>query len=112
LADPWLDRFAATAPRCVLRALVGRGDDRAHALRRELIETGRECLDSAIGLDDPHAWSLREDLAARWPSSVVHSLFGVPDGPRRRATIERCLGAAPDDLHVLRRARELAEQDG
>ncbi|PRQ06995.1 dTMP kinase [Enhygromyxa salina] len=106
--DPILARYAALAPKPVLQALHGRGDATAHALRRELLDTGREVIDSLIGLDDPSAWGLREQLLERWPSTVAWSLGGLGDHPRTAAMLERCRACAPTDLFVSRRLFQAA----
>ncbi len=102
-ADPILARFMDRAPKAVLLALRGRSDSSAHQLRRELIATGREAIDSLIGLDDPTSWAMREQFSERWPSTVITSLTGIPPDDRTRALISRCRDYAPDDLFATRR---------
>jgi dTMP kinase len=106
--DAWLAHFTRFAPKQVLRALRGRSDAHAHALRRELLETGREVVDSLTGLDDPDAWSLRERCIERWPSTVALSLLGLDQHPRSAALLERCRAAAPHDLFLKRRLHQLS----
>ena len=67
------------------------------------MDTGRELIDSIWGLDDPASWALRERFCARWPSTVVASLIGMPLDDRAHALIARCREAAPDDLFLKRR---------
>lgn len=106
--DPILERYADRAPKSVLRALRGRGDAAAHGLRRELLETGREVVDTIIGLDDPPAWALREQCAERWPSTVLRSLEGLElDDPRAKKLLARCREAGAEDLFVKRRLARL-----
>jgi dTMP kinase len=90
-AQELLEAFADRAPKTVLRALSGRTDARAHVLRERLFETGREVVDSVRGLDDEPSWALRERAVARWPSTVVHSLFGLPEDERVKEMREHCM---------------------
>lgn len=100
--EPILRRHAARAPKPVIRALLGRGDDQAHALREDLLETGAEVIDSLAGLDDARAWDLRERCVERWPASVAASLVGLGQRPRTPAMIERCREVGADDLFTRR----------
>lgn len=109
-ADRWLERYADAAPKRVLSALGGRGDARAFALREALFDTGREVIDSLRGQNEPAAWALRERALSRWPSTVVHSLFGLQAGQAVTDMLEQCRRQAPGDLHVLRRIQGLAER--
>jgi dTMP kinase len=106
--DPILARYAELAPKPVLQALNGRGDATAHALRHQLLDAGREVIDSVIGLDDPSAWALREQTIERWPSTVAWSLGGLADHPKTAAMLERCRACAPTDLFVTRRLYQAA----
>lgn len=101
--DPILARHAERAPKAVLLALVGRSDAGAHRLRMQLVDTGREVIDSIRGLDDPDSWSMRDQFCERWPSTVVNSLVGLPRDARADALIARCCAAAPTDLFTKRR---------
>jgi dTMP kinase len=107
--EPWFEQFAEQAPRAALGALIGRGDERAHAWRRRLEHAGREMVDSLRGLDDPAAWDLREKFCERWPSTVAHSLLGLPKSPRKEALASRCAEFGRGDVHVLRRLTQLDE---
>jgi hypothetical protein len=104
--DPVLDRWLAHAPKSVARALAGRRDATAHALRIELLEReglGAEVLDSISGQDDSGSWALRERCVERWPSAVVGSLAGLPTSSRGSAMIEQCRSLAPGDMFLARR---------
>jgi dTMP kinase len=101
--DPILEGYAERAPKAVLQALRGRGDTAAHRLRTRLLDTGREVIDSLIGLDDPTSWTLRELFCLRWPSTVVASLLGLAGDPRTPGLIARCRESAPGDLFLKRR---------
>lgn len=105
-----LEAYAPTAPKAVLRAIGGRSDDRAHALRRQLVETGREVIDSLRGLDDERSWQLRDDCWRRWPSTVIHSLMGIHDSERAKTMIDRCMELAAGDIHAMRRLQGLRER--
>ncbi|MEE9391424.1 MAG: hypothetical protein V3W41_02860 [Planctomycetota bacterium] len=109
LADPWLAQCVSWAPAAVLRALRGRDDPTAHDLRAQLVETGREVIDSIRGLGDPTSWALREHTVDRWPSAVAFSLIGVPQSPRRQQMLERCQTAGQGDVHMLRQLQSLQE---
>jgi len=104
-----LEAYADRAPKIVLRALSGRTDPAAHALRERLLDTGREVVDSVRGLDDEASWALRENVVERWSSTVVHSLFGLPDDERVQKMRERCVEIGGGDAHVLRRLQGLDE---
>lgn len=112
-ADAILEAHAQLAPKLVLRALHGRDDPSAHALRRRLLTTGREVVDSLVGLDDDTAWALRADCLERWPSSVAWSLRGLaeqsqqPQRSRAQAMLERCGEVGRGDLFVMRRLFQL-----
>jgi hypothetical protein len=108
--DAWLTRYAPHAPKLVLGALAGRSDAFAYALRDRLFETGREVIDTIRRLDDDAAFALRERALSHWPSTVAHSLLGLPDSPRVRSLYTRCRDAGANDLHVLRRLCLLDEQ--
>ena len=108
--DSILIYFAALAPKSVLKALRGRSDPTAHTLRVDLLDTGREVVDSIAGLDDPASWALRERCLERWPSTVATSLRGLSNfssDPRVSRLLQRCSSAAPDDLFLKRRRFQL-----
>jgi dTMP kinase len=111
LGDAWLTRTRAHAPKLVLAALAGRTDDFAHDLREELFETGREVIDPVRRLDDARSFALRERAVARWPSTVLHSLFGLQPTSRVTEMQARCRELGAGDIHMLRRAQLLGEQD-
>ncbi|HLT38830.1 MAG TPA: dTMP kinase [Enhygromyxa sp.] len=101
LADPRLEHYAATAPKPVLRALLGRADPRAHALRERLIATGSEVVESVAGLADDPSHALREQAIDEWPLGVVASLVGVElDQPRAARLLARLHELARDDLEL------------
>lgn len=110
--DSWLQMLMPHAAKIVLRALVGRSDHVAQAMRDALAETGREVIDSVRGQDDEHAWKLREGSIERWPSTVVNSLVGLPDSPRLRRARAACAEAGAGDLHLMRRLCRLDEYPG
>ncbi|MBL4686810.1 MAG: hypothetical protein JKY37_19590, partial [Nannocystaceae bacterium] len=101
--DEILETFAPHAPKAVLRAIQGRSDALAHRMRGELIETGREVIDSIRGLADPQSFALREQCLQRWPSSVAWSLLGLADDSRTAPMLQRCREVAPGDLFLKRR---------
>jgi dTMP kinase len=107
--DAHLSHWAPFAPKAVLKALNGRTDEFAHALRRELIESGREVIDTIRGLDDAASWELREQYAARWPSTVAWSCAGLGGAADARvaALLDTCRQAAPGDLFLKRRIYQL-----
>ena len=79
-ADPYLERYATVAPKPVLRALHGRADASAWALREALSETGSEVVESVVGLADARSHALRQAALDAWPLGVVKSLRGLaPD---------------------------------
>lgn len=101
LADPRLEQYAATAPRLVLRALHGRSDDSAHALRERLRTTGSEVVESLAGSSDPQSFVLREEALEEWPLGVVTSLAGVDlDEPRAAEILARLQARAHEDLEL------------
>lgn len=110
LGDAWLGRMSEYAPKLVLSALSGRSDAYAYELRDALFETGREVIDTVRRLPDDRAFALRERALSRWPSTVAHSLLGLPDSPRVRSLYERCEALAARDLHMQRRLILLNEQ--
>jgi dTMP kinase len=110
LGDSWLTRMSDYAPKLVLAALAGRADAFSYELRDALFETGREVIDTVRRLPDERAFALRERALKRWPSTVAHSLLGLPDSSRTRSVRERCEGLAQRDLHMQRRLLLLNEQ--
>jgi len=110
LGDSWLARMSEYAPKLVLSALAGRSDPYSYQLRDALFETGREVIDTVRRLADDQAFALRERALTRWPSTVAHSLLGLPESPRTRSLHERCEALAPRDLHMQRRLALLNEQ--
>lgn len=108
-ADELLRWLAPHMPKLVLGAIAGRSDETASRLRRELVDTGREVIESTAFVDDEAAWALRTELAERYPSTVIHSLRGLNDSPRRRELVARCERLGSGDLHTARRAVGLAE---
>jgi dTMP kinase len=108
--DEWLQRTREQAPKLVLAALAGRSDEFSYRLRDELFETGREVIDTVRRLSDSAAFTLRERALPRWPSTVAHSLLGLPDTPQVRGLYERCQTLGGRDIHVLRRLALLDEQ--
>ena len=107
--DVWLERCAPHAPKLVLAAVGGRNDDFAYEVRDALFETGREVVDTVRRLDDPRAHALRERALSRWPSTVLHSLLGLPASPRVAELDRRCRELGAGDIHMLRRAQLLDE---
>jgi dTMP kinase len=108
--DAWLYAARQHAPKLVLSAITGRTDAFAYQLRDELFDTGREVIDTVRRLPDEAAFALRERALGRWPSTVAHSLLGVPNSARVRDLYERCHKLAGTDAHVQRRLLLLDEQ--
>jgi dTMP kinase len=110
LADERLEHYAATAPKPVLRALFGRADVRAHALRERLHATGSEVVESVAGLMDERSFAIRDTAVDEWPLGVAASLVGVSlDDARAAACFARLRDRARDDLELhcaLLRLRE------
>jgi dTMP kinase len=101
LADERLEHYAATAPKPVLRALIGRGDAQAHALRERLRATGSEVVESVAGLSDARSFALRDAAIDEWPLGVVASLIGVDlDDARASDCLARLRSLARDDLEL------------
>lgn len=109
IADSQLRAALKTAPKAVLKALLGREDPAAHAMRQSLVGTGREVIDAIRGLDDEGSWALRQDCQERWPSTVAWSLWGLDDSPRREAMLEACAKRGAGDLHMMRRLELFAQ---
>jgi dTMP kinase len=101
LADHRLEHYAATAPKLVLRAIAGRGDAKARALREALLSTGAEVVESVAELADDHSFELREAALDEWPLGVVRSLSGVAlDHPRAAACLVELRARARCDLEL------------
>jgi hypothetical protein len=101
--------YVARTPKAVLGALAGRTDELATQLRLQALDVGREVVDSIRGLDDEGSWQLREQFAERSPSTVIHSLEGLPAGARLQTLRARCETIGAGDLHTARRSRGLDE---
>lgn len=104
-----LQYYVTRAPKVVLGALTGRTDDTARELRFSAVHVGREVVDSVRGLDDDDSWVLREQFLEASPSTVIHSLEGLPTGARVWSMRARCEYHGAGDLHTLRRSRGLDE---
>lgn len=101
LADERLEHYAATAPKPVLRALIGRADPHAHALRERLQATGSEVVESVAGLTDERSFALREAVIDEWPLGVAASLVGVElDEPRAADCLARLRALARGDAEL------------
>jgi dTMP kinase len=109
-ANALLDSYAERAPKPVLAALTGRGDAFAHALRERLWDTGREVIDSLRGVADAESFRLRERGVEAHPSTVAHSLLGLPDGAELRRLRARCVELGAGDVHLLRRVAGVDER--
>jgi hypothetical protein len=66
-------------------------------------------VDTVRRLDDPRAHALRERALTRWPSTVLHSLLGLPASPQVAELDRRCRELGAGDIHMLRRAQLLDE---
>lgn len=106
-----LRHYAKRAPKPVLRALTGDGSEFAHDLRRELVNTGREVIDSLGLLDDDASMRLREDCVEQWPSTVVGGMSRLPSTPPVQAIIDRAKEAGAGDLHLLRQLQAREERE-
>lgn len=101
LADPHLEHHAARAPKLVLRALLGRADERAHALREQLRSTGSEVVESVTGLADQPSFDLRDAMLDEWPLGVAASLVGLDLAePRAAACLQRVHTHARGDVEL------------
>jgi dTMP kinase len=109
--DAWLTRTKRHAPKLVLAAIAGRSDSFAYDLREELFEAGREVIDTVRRLEDDRAFALRERAISRWPSTVLHSLLGLAPSPRVAQLHARCRQLGAGDVHTLRRAQLIEEQE-
>ena len=107
-----LAELAPHAPKRVLRLLAGRDDDASFALREQLMETGREVIESLAALDHPRAWDMRRASLAAHPSTVARSLMRLPHSPAREALLADCAEAGAGDVHTLRRLRAVEEWAG
>ncbi|GHG74315.1 dTMP kinase [Comamonas sp. JC664] len=98
------ETLAGKALKLVLRSVTGLDTEEAWALRERGAPLTKEALDSLDGMDDPRAWKLRVEHLARWPTTAVSSLKGLPLGPHAQALIERVLATTPGKLPLLRNA--------
>jgi len=63
------------------------------------------------GLGDDRAYDMRERALDTWPSTVVHSLWGLQDYARTDSIRAQCERIGAGDAHVLRRLRALDERN-
>ena len=111
LADERLEIYAATAPKPVLRALIGRADAHAHALRERLQATGSEVVESVARLTDDRSFALRDAAIDEWPLGVAASLLGVDlDEPRAADCFARLRALARGDVELHCALLRLQEQ--
>ena len=95
------------ALKLVLRSLTGLATPEAYELRERGAPLTKEAIDSLDGLDDAHAWRLREAFIKRWPGTVVSSLEGLPLSERAEALVLRALAVSGGRLPVLHKAYRL-----
>lgn len=98
LRERWIDR----APRPVLRSLAGVRDQRGWAMRSRWVLRAPEALGELEDVDEPAAWTLREQAIDVWPAKVLRSLGALHETPRGQALVERVLASAPKDLSRCR----------
>ncbi|MEM7157658.1 MAG: dTMP kinase [Myxococcota bacterium] len=106
-----LARYSTQAPKSVLRALTSNGTDFAHDLRRQLVNTGREVIDSVGLLADEASMKLREEHVETWPSSVLGSMTHLSTEPGVAELLARATDAGAGDLHVLRQLQARKERE-
>lgn len=92
----------AKATKLVLRSLTGVDTPEAWALRVRGAPLTKEALDSVDAMDQEEAWRLRERYAARWPSTALSSLEGLPVSERAEALVLAVLEAEGARLPLLR----------
>jgi dTMP kinase len=102
------ERYLTRAPKAVMSTLSRVRDDRAWQMRRAVAAECKEALDGVSGMPDAPAWSLRDDFADVWPSTVVKSLGPLADEPRGEALLRRQLGSHPTNLSLLKHAAAIA----
>ncbi|HMI90530.1 MAG TPA: dTMP kinase [Polyangiales bacterium] len=107
----WLDARAVREPAVAAYFLSGLHGGEVDARRIALSERVPEALLSASqGLDDAVSWSLREQLAERYPDAAARSLSGLPVANARASALRVQLrGFAP--LAVLSSYDTLADDE-
>src|SRR5690606_3677966 len=98
----WREELLVRAPKVVMTTLRRVAHPRAWAMRRAVVETCKEAIDSVDSMDDAEAWELREAHWDRWPSTVVKTLGPLADGPRGRALVERQLASHGTNISLLK----------
>lgn len=104
-----LERLSPYMPKLVLRAITGRDDEFASALRRDLQGAGREVIESTTGVGSDAAWALRAEWAESSPSTVLQSMRGFERDPRYATLLAQCKQSGRGDIHTLRRVQSLVE---
>jgi len=104
----WRARYLERAPKIVFETLARVDDPRAWPMRRKKAPLVKEAIDSINGLAGDEAWSLREDFADVWPSTVVKTLAGLARTPRGQALVTRQLARHPRNLSLLKHATAIA----
>ena len=66
--------YIDSAPKIVLRTIIGSDEDWAWSLRKRAGSWAKEVLDSIDAIEGERAWSLRHELASIFPSTAVSSL--------------------------------------
>jgi dTMP kinase len=112
LEDPeswsWRRDLLARAPKVVMATLREVDHAEAWSMRQQVAAVCKEALDGIEGMDQPEAWTLREDHADRWPSTVVKSLGPLADGERGRRLLLRQLDAHGNNVSLLKHAAAVA----
>jgi dTMP kinase len=104
----WRAKWLSRAPKAVFATLKRVDDPRAWTMREELAPVCKEAVDSLQDLDHPRAWALRDACADIWPSTVVKSLGPLADGARGQALVERQLRRYPDNISLLKHSAAIA----
>ncbi|RMH43846.1 MAG: dTMP kinase, partial [Deltaproteobacteria bacterium] len=98
----WRERYVARALKAVFAGLGGSDDPRAWTLRRAYAARVKEAVDSTIGLASDAAWSLRDEVADLWPSTVVKSIVPLARDARAQRLTRRLLAAYPANVSLLK----------
>lgn len=104
----WRKRWASRAAKIVMRSFDGSEDPRAWDLRNQHVRLVKEAVDSMLGLDSDAAWTFRDDVADRWPSTVLKSIVSLSRTARARAMAELLIDRNPTNLSVLKHATRIA----
>jgi dTMP kinase len=102
------ERALRRAAKVVMETLRSLPDERAFALRWQVVAETKEAVDSIAALDGEQAWRMREMHQDVWPSTVVKSLGALADHARGATLVARQLDKHGHNVSLLKHVAAIA----